>query len=159
MKRLTLVKTVATSFMVGGLLLAHPFFTAAQEAAPCPRGKSAGEMGMPGMMGHEHGPGMMGDMQKMHEQHEKMHQEMNQELQKHLTALREHTKAIAGISDEKQLLTEMKKHQQMTDDLLGTMVEQREKMQAQMKAHHEQMRGKMGKGQQPAEEHESHQGK
>ena len=149
MKRLTLVKIVATSFMVGGLLLAHPFFTAAQETTPAPQEKPAGEMGMPGMMGHEHGPGMMGDMQKMHDQHEKMHQEMTQELQKQMTALRDHTKAMEGMSDDKLLLTEMKKHQQMTDDLLGTMVEQREKMQAQMKAHHEQMRGKMGKTKQP----------
>lgn len=160
MKRLTLVKTVATSFMVGGLLLAHPFFTAAQETTPAPQGKPAGERGMPGMMGHEHGPGMMGNMEKMHEQHEKMHQEMNQELQKHLTALREHTKAMEGISDEKQLLAEMKKHQQMTDDLLGTMVEQREKMQARMKAHHERMCGQMGKTKQPekpkTEGHEAH---
>jgi hypothetical protein len=159
MKRLTLAKTAATSFMVGGLLLAHPFFTAAQETTPAPRGEPTGKMGMPGMMGHEHGPGMMGDMQKMYDQHEKMHQEMTQELQKQMTALRDHTKAMDGMSDEKQLLTEMKKHQQMTDALLGTMVEQREKMQARMKAHREQMRGKMGKGQQPAEEHESHQGK
>jgi hypothetical protein len=149
MTRLTLVKTIATNFMVGVLLLAHPFFTAAQDTTPAPRGKPAGEMEMPGMMRHEHGPGMMGDMQKMHEQHEKMHQEMTQELQKKMTALRDHTKAMEGMSDDKLLLTEMKKHQQMTDDLLGTMVEQREKMQAQMKAHHEQMRGKMGKTKQP----------
>lgn len=85
---------------------------------------------------------------------------MMQELQKQLTALREHTKAMEGISDEKQLLTEMKKHQQMTDTLLGTMVEQREKMHAQMKAHHEQMRGKMGKPsqteKQESEGHEAH---
>ncbi|NOT57723.1 MAG: hypothetical protein HOP18_24220 [Deltaproteobacteria bacterium] len=156
MKRLTLVKTVATSVMVGGLLLTHPFFTTAQETTPAPQGKPTEKMEMPGMMGHEHGPGMMGDRQKMHEQHEKMHQEMTQELQKQMAALRDHTKAMDGMSDEKQLLTEMKKHQQMTDGLLGTMVEQREKMQAQMKAHHERMSGQMGKGQQPAEEHEAH---
>ena len=52
---------------------------------------------------------------------------------------------MEGISDEKQLLEEMKKHQQMTDTLLGTMLEQREKMHAQMKAHHEQMRSRMRK--------------
>ncbi len=45
-------------------------------------------------------------------------------------------------------LGEMKKHQQMTDELLGTMLEQREKMHAQMKARHEQMQSQMGKPQQ-----------
>lgn len=67
MTRLTLAKTVATSFMVGGLLLTHPFFTTAQETPPAPQGKPTEKMGMPGMMGHEHGPGMMGDRQKRHE--------------------------------------------------------------------------------------------
>ena len=99
-------------------------------------------------------------MQKMHEQMRAMRQEMTQELQKQLTALREHAKAMEGVSDEKQLLGEMKKHQQMTDTLLGTMVEQREKMHAQMKEHHEQMRGQMGKTQQSEkkepEGHEAH---
>jgi uncharacterized protein (DUF3084 family) len=109
---------------------------------------------------------MMGRMRKMHEHMEQMHQEMSQELQKQMTALREHAKAMEGITDEKQLLTEMKKHQQMTDDLLGTMLEQREKMHAQMQAHHERMRSRMGK-EQPAEgsgteqsgEHEQHHSK
>jgi len=163
MKRLTLVKTVATSFMVGGLLLARPFFTAAQETTPAPQGKPAGEMGTPGMIGHEHRPGMMGDMHKMHEQMEKMDQEASQELQKQMTALREHAKVMEGISDEKQLLVEMKKHQQMTDTLLSTMLEQKEKMHAQMQKHHEQMHGRMGKdqpseggGSEPSGEHEQH---
>ena len=60
-------------------------------------------------------------------------------------------------------LTEMKKHQQMTDTFLGTMLEQREKMHAQMQKRHEQMRGQMGKkqpmggsGTTPSGEHEQH---
>jgi hypothetical protein len=32
-----------------------------------------------------------------------------------------------GVTEEEQMLTEMKKHQQMTDTLLGTMIEQRGK--------------------------------
>jgi hypothetical protein len=148
-----------------GLLGAAPFPLTAQEAAPQQEG-SGGHMGMRGMMGKEHMSGMMSEMQQMHEQMEKMHQEMSQELQKQMTALREHAKEMEGISDEKQLLTEMKKHQQMTDALLGTMLEQREKMHAQMQQRHEQMRGRMGK-EQPAEGsgteqsggHEQHHGK
>jgi hypothetical protein len=146
-----------------GLLGAAPFPLAAQEAVQQQEG-SGGQMEMQKMM--EKHPGMMGDMHKMHEQMEKMHQEMGQELQKQMTALREHTKVMEGINDEKQLLGEMKKHQQMTDALLGTMLEQREKMHAQMQKRHEQMRSRMGKkqpmegsGTEPSEEHEQHHGK
>ncbi len=149
--------------MTCGLLGAAPFPLAAQEAAPQQEG-SGGHMGMHGMMGEQ--KGMMKDMQKMHEQMEQMDKEMNQELQKQMTALREHAKAMEGISDEKPLLAEMRKHQQMTDVLLGTMLEQREKMHEQMQKHHEQMHGRMGKGQpsegsgtEPSEEHEQHHSK
>ena len=148
MKSATLVKNMGMSLMVCGMMLAHPFSLAAQEATQAQQEKPAGKMGMHGMMGKEHMSGMRPEMQKMHEQREKMHQEMTQELQKQLTALREHTKAMEGISDEQQLRAEMKKHQQMTDTFLGTMLEQREKMHAQMKAHHEQMRSRMGETQQ-----------
>jgi hypothetical protein len=144
-------------------LVAASFPLAVQEAAPQQEG-SGSHMEMQKMM--EKHPGMMGDMHKMHEQMEKMHQETSQELQKQMTALREHSKTMEGISDEKQLLTEMKKHQQMTDGLLGTMLEQREKMHTQMQAHHQRMRGRMGKeqpaegsGTEPSGEHEQHHGR
>ena len=145
MKSTILVKTIGTGLMVCGTILTHPFSVAAQESPPAQQEKPTGKMGMPGMMGHGHMPGMMAEMQKMHEQMEGMHKQMEQELQKKLTALREHAKTMEGINDEKQLLAEMKKHQQMTDDLLGTMLEQRERMRAQMKVRQEQMQGQMGK--------------
>jgi hypothetical protein len=156
-KSTTLVKTIGTGLMVYGLVLVHPFSAVAQESPPAQQEKPAGKMGMQGgMMGQGHRMmGMMPEMQQMHEQMEKMHQETQQELQQQLTALREHTKAMEGVSDTKELLTEMKKHQQMTDALLGTMIEQREKMHARMQAHHEQMRSRMSKKQEP-EEHETH---
>lgn len=50
---------------------------------------------------------MTPEMHKMHERREGKHQEMTQELQKQLAALREQTKAMEGISDEKQLLTDV----------------------------------------------------
>ncbi|MBI3245478.1 MAG: hypothetical protein HYZ50_03090 [Deltaproteobacteria bacterium] len=166
MKSATLVKNMGMSLMVCGIILAHPFSLAAQEATQAQQEKPAGKMGMPGMMGKEHMPGMMAEMQQRHEQMEKMHQEMTQELQKQMTALREHSKAMEGMSDEKQLFGEMKKHQQMTDGLLGTMLEQREKMHARMQAHHQRMHGRMGKeqpaegsGTEPSGEHEQHHGK
>jgi hypothetical protein len=96
---------------------------------------------------------------------DKMRTEMHQELEKQMTALREHTKAMDGVTEEKQLLTEMKKHQQMTDALLGTMIEQREKMQAQRQQHHGHRHGGKGTGQSsegsgtaPAAEQEHHNG-
>ena len=145
MRNVNLIKVLGKILIVCGLILTHPFATAAQEAPTAPQEKPAGATGMPGMMGHRHRPGMMAEMQKMHEQMEGMHQEMAQVLDKQLTALRAHTKAMEGISDEKQLLTEMKKHQGMTDELLGTMIEQHEKMHAQMAEHHKQMQKQMGK--------------
>lgn len=166
MKSATLVKNRGISLMVCGMMLAHPFSLAAQEATQAQQERPEGKMGMHGMMGKEHMSGMMAEMQQRHEQMEQMHQEMTQELQKQMTALRDHTKAMEGMSDEKQLLGEMKKHQQMTDGLLGTMLDQREKMHAQMQKRHEQMRSRMGKeqpregsGTEPSGEHEQHHGK
>jgi hypothetical protein len=158
MRRTTSITTLGAGLAISGLLLS-PAPLLAQES---PQGQM-GHMGMQGMMGKEQSHGMMAEMQQRHEQMEKMHQEMTQELQKQVTALREHTKAMEGMSDEKQVLTEMKKHQHMTDALLGTMLEQREKMHAQMQRRHEQMRSRMGKeqpmegsGTEQSEEHEQH---
>jgi hypothetical protein len=67
---------------------------------------------------------------------EAMHHEMTQALQQQLTTIRDHAKAMEGVSDQAQLLTEMRKHQQMTDTLLGTMIEQHQKMHTSMQEHH-----------------------
>jgi len=79
---------------------------------------------------------------------EAMHEEMTQKLQQQLTALREHAKLIDGVSDQTQLLTEMKKHQQMTDALLGTMIEHHQKMHTAMQEHHTHMQSTMSHEQQ-----------
>jgi hypothetical protein len=159
MTRATRITTLGTSLLLCGMFLTAPF-AGAQETTPAQPEKPASKMGMQGMMGHGHMMGMSAEMQKMHEQMDKMQQEMSQELQKQLTALREHSKAMEGISDEKQLLSELRKHEQMTDALLGTMIEQHEKMHAQMKSRHEQMGSHTGKTQQPekqeSEGHEAH---
>ncbi|MGE0823485.1 MAG: hypothetical protein AB7G75_24340 [Candidatus Binatia bacterium] len=144
MKTVAVVKKTAVGLATCAALVITPLPLMAQETAPQQEG-SGSHMGMQGMMEKHHKPGMMADMHKHHQEMEKMHKEMGQELQKQMIALREHSKEMEGISDEKQLLTELKKHQQMTDTLLSTMLEQREKMHAQMHEHHEQMRSKMGK--------------
>lgn len=138
---------VGTSLTIAVLLLLSPLVVAAQEAAPAQQEKPTEEMDKPGMMGKERRAGMRAKMRQHREQMEKMHQEMTQELQKQMTALQEHAKVMEGISDEQQLLGEMKKHQQMTDAFLETLLRQREQMHERMKAHHEQMRGRKGKGQ------------
>jgi hypothetical protein len=137
MKSLARLKNLGIGLITCGLLGAVSFPLAAQEATPRQEG-SGGHTEMHGGRGKRQG--MRAEMRWHHERMEQMHQEMNQELQKQLTALRAHAKAMEEMTEEKQLLTEMKKHQQMTDLLLGTMVEQREKMHAEMKAHHEKMR-------------------
>ena len=150
MKNKIFNRRMAACFAASGVLLSTPLWGAAEEAAQQQEG-SGGHMGMHETKGKHHKTGMRTMMHQHHEQMEKMRQEMNQELQKQMTALREHAKEMDGISDEKQLLTEMKKHQQMTDTLLGTMLEQREKMHAQMEEHYAQMRSRMRKDQ-PLEE-------
>jgi hypothetical protein len=160
MKRATFTATVVASLAAGWLLLFSPVPLTAQEAPA----EQQGQTEHPGMHGgREHGkrPGMGTKMRQHHEEMEKLHREMSQELDKQMTALREHTKTMEGTSDEKQLLTEMKKHQQMTDTLLGTMLEQREKMHTQMKKRHERMHDRREKNQpsgrsgaEPSGEHE-----
>jgi len=86
-------------------------------------------------------------MRQHYGQMEKMHQEMSEELQKQMSTLREHAKAMEGVTDEKQLLGELKKHQQLSDAVLETLLKQRERMHEQMKAHHQRMHGRMGKDQ------------
>src|SRR4249920_1483961 len=112
MKKRALMKIMGMSLISGGVFAAASFPLAAQETAP-QHESASGHMQMHGMMGKQQG--MMGDMEKMHEQMDQMDQEMNQELQKQLTTLRAHAKTMEGMTDEKQLLSEMKKHQQMTD--------------------------------------------
>jgi hypothetical protein len=112
-------------------------------------------MGMHGKMDK------MADMHKRHAQMEAMHTEQLQELQQQLSALRTHTATLDSMTDQQQLLSEMKKHQHMTDALLETIVEQRKTMHVHMQAHHKRMRSHRGDSPQTEEgttgEHEAHQ--
>jgi hypothetical protein len=143
-----LSKGLGVCLVACSLTVGFSGLVAAQETSQQPPAQPSEKMGAHGV-GHGHMHGAGAEMQHMHERMEKMHEEMTQELQKQLVALREHAKAMEGISDEKQLLREMRKHQLMTDGLLGAMVEQREKMHAQMQAHHRQMHGGSEESAQP----------
>ena len=165
MKRATFIVTRVASLAASSLILFSPVSLIAQEAPAEQQGQSE-HPSMQGGMEHGKRSGMRAKMRQHHEEMEKLHQEMNQELEKQMTALREHTKMMDGITDEKQLLTEMKKHQQMADTLLGTMIEQREKMHTQMKKRHERMHERRGKNQpsgrsgaEPSGKHEQHHNK
>ncbi len=125
------VKNLSINLVVCGVWLASALPLAAQETSKPVEG-SGSHMGMHGQMAHPRGAAMGAAMQKHHEEMEKMHEAANQELKKQMSALREHAKSMDGITDEKQLLGELKKHQLMTDTLLGTMLEQEEKMHAAM---------------------------
>jgi hypothetical protein len=139
-----ILTTTRVSLAISGLLLLSPLPLMAQEA-PQEQQEQPGHMGGHGEQ-HQKDPAKRAEWQQHREQMEKMHTEMRQEIDKQMTALREHSKAMDGITDEKQLLTEIKKHQQMSDTLLGTMIEQREKMHAQMQPHHGRGHGGMHKG-------------
>jgi TolA-binding protein len=161
MKRMTFSTTTGASLVIGGLLLLSPLPLSAQDVPQ----DQQGHMGRYGTTGQQKDPAKKAEWRQHREQMEKMRTEMRQELEQQMTALRAHTKTMDGVTEEKQLLTEMKKHQQMTDALLGTMIEQREKMQAQMQQHHGHRHGGMGKGQPsegsgstPAAEQEHHHG-
>ncbi len=162
MNRATWTYRRCKCLIICGILLARPFSLLAQETIQQQQEEQPGKMSTPGVRG----PGLPLDtateMQKMHKQMKKMRQEMTQELQKQMTALRAHAQAMEGISDEKQLLAEMKKHLQMIDEFLGTMVEQRATLDAGRKERHEQIWNRLGKTHQieknEPEEHEGHRG-
>ena len=161
MKRATFTTTIGACLVIGGLLFVSPLPLMAQDVPQEQQGQT-GHMGRHGVGKHKKDPAKMAEWRQHREQMEKMHTEMRQELEKQMMALREHTKTTDGVTEEKQMLTEMKKHQQMTDTLLGTMIEQREKMHAQMQQHHGRRHSGMDKGQPedsgsaPAAEHEQH---
>ncbi|MSQ47652.1 MAG: hypothetical protein EXR78_04555 [Deltaproteobacteria bacterium] len=145
MKRATFA-TTGVSLAIGGLLVLSPLPLMAQDASQEHHGQTE-HMGEHEMGKHGKAPAQMTERRQHHEQMEKMHAEMRQELEQQMTALREHTKTMNGVTEEKQLLTELKKHQQMTDTLLGTMMEQRDKMHARMQQHHGHRHGGVGEDQ------------
>ena len=149
MKKKHVMSRIALSLAIGGLVFASPHSSVAEEAAqePALHEGSMSLHGMKGMTGHgKHYDmmGMTGDIHKKHEQMMAKRQAMLAELQQQLATLHEHTQTLEGVTDQQEVLTELKKHQQMTDALLATMVEQRVKRHEAMQAHREKMKEKMG---------------
>jgi hypothetical protein len=67
---------------------------------------------------------------------EAMHKEMDAELQRQMTTLRAHAQTMSSITDTQLLLAAMQKHQQLSDELLGTLIEQRQRMHTRMHEHY-----------------------
>jgi len=137
------VTHLSLSIVLSGILLAAPCAARAQDNAQAQSEEGACPMCQKHMKHRSTGADRSAEHHHMHEQMEAMQREMNQALQQQLTTLRDHTKAMDGISDQTQLLTEMKKHQLMTDTLLGTMIDHHQKMHARMQEHHKHMKGAM----------------
>jgi hypothetical protein len=112
-----------------------------QEGSGAMQGMMPG--GMHGMMGGGTHGKMMTEMRKMREQMDAAVEENLKELRKQLEALREHSEAMAGITDTGRLMDEMRTHMRMTDEVLATMLEQRAKLHATRKAHRARMRSLM----------------
>ena len=149
MKKKYVMSRIALSLAIGGLVFASPQNSVAEEAAQEPA-LHEGSMSLQGMKDikgngkHHCMMGMTGDMHKKHEQMMAKREAMLAERQQQLAALHEHSQTLEGVTDQQEVLTELKKHQQMTDALLTTMVEQRVKRHEAVQAHREKMKEKMG---------------
>ncbi len=139
-RKTPLMQSLRRGLLVCSVVLMLPFSLSAQETAqqPEPSTPGAEKVETTGKASPQH---MRGHMHERHEQMEarhKEHKEMDEELQRQMTALRAHAQTMTGITDTQQLVAEMKKHQQLTDSLLNTMIEQRQRMHAMMHEHPEQ---------------------
>ena len=102
---------------------------------------------MKDMKGHGKHHGMMGITGAMHKRREQMmamRQAMLAELWQQLSALQEHPETLEAVTEQQEVLTELKKHQQMTDAFLATMVEQRATRHDAIQIRREKMKAKMG---------------
>jgi len=125
MGQATLVKRLLGSVTVWGMFLALSGSLAAQETTRRPLEEQPDQRNVQERRGQRQLSDLVTELQQKHQARKKLHQEMTRALQDQLTALREHAKGLERINDEKQLLGELKKHLQLTDALLGTMVEHR----------------------------------
>jgi hypothetical protein len=135
MPQATLVKRMHISVLLCGMICAHPFPVGAQGP---PHQEQAEKGGTQERQGEERPEDLVNELQQRYRARKQLRREFLQTLQQQMTALHEHATVMEGISDERRLLREMKKHMQMTDAVLGTLVEQRAAREAQKSIHGEQ---------------------
>jgi hypothetical protein len=131
----TFISGLRRGLLICSLVLMLPLTLRAQETAQQPESPTQG--GEEAEPTGKASPHYMGHMRERHEQMAAMHKEMDAELQRQMTALRAHAQTMSSITDTQQLVVEMKKHQQLSDELLNTLIEQRHRMHAGMYEHHE----------------------
>src|SRR5262245_55601540 len=123
MMKAPLNKRLPARVMVWALLLSHPYSLAAQDTPGKPSEGQPTRRNMREGRGQKQLSDLITELQQKHHARKQLHQEMTRALQQQMAALREHAKVLEGISDEKQLVEELKKHFQLTDAVLNTMVE------------------------------------
>lgn len=131
-----------TAFIPGlwrGLLIAScvlilPLSLSAQDTAqqPAPPAQGAEQAKTPDTASPHH---EKGHMRERHEKMEAMHKEMDAELEQKMTTLRAHARTMASITDTQLLVSALQKHQQLSDDVLNTLIEQRQRMRVKMHEH------------------------
>ncbi|NOT55431.1 MAG: hypothetical protein HOP18_12565 [Deltaproteobacteria bacterium] len=143
--------------LICSLLLTFPFSLRAQETAqpPAPSAQGAEQAEPPDTAPPHH---EKGHMRERHEQMEAMHKEMDAELEQKMTTLRAHAQTMASITDTQLLVSALQKHQQLSDEVLNTLIEQRQRMRAKMHEHRQHGRHHTGHRQR-GHHHKEHQDK
>jgi iron-sulfur cluster repair protein YtfE (RIC family) len=126
-----------------GKVLSHTHESAEEETAEQDQ-EEAEKRGTQERKGQERPADLVNELQQRYRARKQLRREFLQTLQQQMTTLHEHAAAMEGISDERQLLREMRKHMQMTDAVLGTLVEQRAAREAQKSIHGEQPGQQLG---------------
>jgi hypothetical protein len=139
----TCIANLRRGLLIGSVVLGFPLLLNAQETAqqPAPPAQGAEQAETPDPASPHH---EKGHMRERHEKMEAMHKEMEAELERQRTTLRAHAQTMAGITDTQLLVSALQKHQQLSDELLSTLIEQRQRMHAQMREHHQHGRHHKG---------------
>jgi hypothetical protein len=145
MRRVTaFIPGLRRGLLISSLVLSLPLALNAQEAAqqPSPPAQGTEQAEPTGKAPSHHGKG---HMREKHEQIAAMHQEMDAEVQRRMTTLRAHAQTMSSITDTQLLVAALQKHQQLSDELLGTLIEQRQRMHGKMHEHHQHGRHQHGR--------------
>jgi hypothetical protein len=134
-------KRLLGGMLVGSLLLAQPSSVTTQDTTQRLPEEHQGQ----GHRGHGGLADVVTEMQQKHAARKHRHEEMTQTLQQQLAALREHAQVLAGLSAEKPLLEEVKRHLHLIDALLGTMVEYRARLEADHQGDHDDWGSPLGR--------------
>lgn len=137
------IASLRRGLLIGSFVLTLPLSLGAQETAqqPAPPAQETEQAETPDTASPHR---EKGHMQERHEKMEALHKEMDAELERKMTTLRAHAQTMASITDTQVLVSALQKHQQLSDELLNTLIEQRQRMHAQMHEHRQHGRHHKG---------------